>query len=116
MKLVTAIVRETHLDKVRESLIESDITRITVSKVSGHGRQQRTEIYRGKKVIPNLIPKIRIEIAVNEEFVEKTIEAIIRGARTSSNVEEGVGDGKIFVTPLDQCIRIRTSERGSSAI
>ena len=116
MKLVTAIVRETHLDKVRESLIESDITRITVSKVSGHGRQQRTEIYRGKKVIPNLIPKIRIEIAVNEECVEKTIEAIIRGARTSSNVEEGVGDGKIFVTPLDQCIRIRTSERGSSAI
>jgi len=116
MKLITAIIRETLLDAVRESLIESDIRRITVSKVSGHGRQTRTEIYRGKKVVPNLIPKMRLEIALNDEFVDVAIKAIIKGAKTASQDEDGVGDGKIFVTPLEQCIRIRTEETGSAAI
>jgi nitrogen regulatory protein PII len=116
MKLVTAIIRETLLDKVREALIEAGISRITVSKVSGHGRQKRTELYRGKIVIPNLIPKMKIEIAVNESFVDATIEAIIRGAKTDGTTDETIGDGKIFVTTLDQCIRIRTNEKGSDAI
>jgi len=68
MKLITAIIRETKLDQVREALIDAEITRITVSKVSGHGQQQGEEIYRGQKVIPNLIPKVRLEIAVNDEL------------------------------------------------
>lgn len=113
MKLITAIIRETQLDKVRELLIENEIERITVSKVSGHGRQKKVEIYRGKMVIPSLIPKIRIEIAVNDNFVETTIKAIIQGAKTSP---DAAGDGKIFITNLEECIRIRTEERGTEAI
>jgi nitrogen regulatory protein P-II 1 len=111
MKLITAIVRENVLDQVREALIEAEITRITVSRVSGHGQQQSEEYYRGKKVIPNLIPKIRLDIAVNDEFVDITINAIIKTAKSGS-----VGDGKIFITTLDECIRIRTEERGGRAI
>jgi nitrogen regulatory protein P-II 1 len=114
MKLITAIIRENKLDQVREALIEAEITRITVSRVSGHGQQLREEIYRGAKVIPNLIPKIRLEIAVNEEFVNTTVDTIIKTARTNSKGE--VGDGKIFITPLEECIRIRTGERGGKAI
>jgi len=116
MKLIIAIIRETQVDQVREALIDSEITRITVSKVSGHGRQKGEEIYRGKKVVPSLIPKVKLEVAVNEQFVDATVNAIIRGARTSSNIEEGVGDGKIFIVPLEECIRIRTGEKGGQAI
>ena len=115
MKLITAIIREVQLDKVREALIEAEITRITVSRVSGNGRQRIEEMYRGQKIVPDLIPKIRIEIAVNDSFVDITVNTILRSART--NGEGGtVGDGKIFITPLEECIRIRTGERGSSAI
>ena len=81
MKLITAIIRSYQLDQVRESLIAAGITRITVSRVSGHGAQKREEVYRGKKVIPALIPKMRVEIAVNEEFVDTTVDAIIAGAK-----------------------------------
>lgn len=116
MKLITAIIREQQLDQVRESLISSGITRITVSRVSGHGAQQNEEIYRGKKIVPNLIPKMRIDIAVNEEFIETTIDAIIDAARSHDGIEGEVGDGKIFVTPLDKVVRIRTGERGGEAI
>ncbi|NBC83861.1 MAG: transcriptional regulator [Bacteroidetes bacterium] len=117
MKLVTAIIRETQLEAVRTSLIEAEITRITVSSVSGHGRQVREEIYRGRKVIPGLIPKIKIEVAVNDDYVQTTIDAIIKGAKTTDNGYDGtVGDGKIFITPLEETIRIRTGEKGSSAI
>jgi len=111
MKLITTIIRENLLDQVREALIEAEITRITVSFVSGHGRQQHEDYYRGNKVVPNLIPKVRVEIAVNDEFVDITINTTIKAAKTGN-----VGDGKIFVTPLDECIRIRTSERGGRAI
>jgi len=104
------------LDQVRESLIAADITRITVSRVSGHGVQQSEEIYRGKKVIPGLMPKIKVEIAVNDEFVDITVEAIIKAARSHEGHEGEIGDGKIFITPLEECIRIRTGERGPSAI
>jgi nitrogen regulatory protein P-II 1 len=114
MKMVTAIVREEKLDQVREALIDAEITRITVSRVSGHGRQMQANIHRGKKVVPNLVPKVRLTIAVNDSFVEPTCEAIISAARTKD--KGAIGDGKIFITPLEECIRIRTGETGGSAI
>lgn len=115
MKLITAIIRETKLDQVREALIEAEITRITVSRVSGHGQQVAEEdIIRGQKVVPNLVPKVRLEIAVNNEYVDVTVDTIIKAARTNSSGV--VGDGKIFITALEECIRIRTNQRGSKAI
>ena len=114
MKLITAIIRENKLDQVREALIDAEITRITVSRVSGHGQQIGEEIYRGKKVIPNLIPKIKLEIAVNDDYIDITVDTIIKSAKTNS--EGMVGDGKIFITPMEECIRIRTNERGGKAI
>lgn len=116
MKLIIAIIRENQLDMVREALVAAEISRITVSRVSGHGQQRREEIYRGRKVIPNLIPKIKIEIAVNDEYVDKTIETIIDAARTNNPAQGEIGDGKIFIVPLEECIRIRTNERGGKAI
>ncbi len=114
MKLITAIIRDTKLDEVREALIENEITRITVIRVSGHGQQTREQIYRGKKIVPGLIPKVKLEIAVNDAFVDITVNTIINSARTNKDGE--VGDGKIFITPLEECIRIRTGERGGKAI
>ena len=114
MKLITAIIRDIKLDQVREALIESEITRITVIRVSGHGQQTREQIYRGKRIVPGLIPKVKLEIAVNDEFVDITVDTIIKAARSNDTGE--VGDGKIFITPLEECIRIRTGERGGQAI
>jgi nitrogen regulatory protein P-II 1 len=114
MKMVTAIVREEKLDQVREALIEAEITRITVSRVSGHGRSMEEDLHRGKKVVPNLVPKVRLTIAVNDSFVEPACNAIMNAARSEGN--GAIGDGKIFVTPLEECIRIRTSEKGGTAI
>lgn len=114
MKLITAIIRETKLDQVREALIEAEITRITVSRVSGHGQQMAEDIIRGQKIVPNLVPKVRLEIAVNDQFVDITVNTIMKAAR--SNTNGAVGDGKIFITPLEECIRIRTEEKGSKAI
>jgi nitrogen regulatory protein P-II 1 len=114
MKMITAIIRESKLDEVRELLIHNEITRITVVRVSGHGQQFDQDIYRGKKIVPNLIPKVKIEIAVNDEFVDITVNSIIKAAKTNSKGE--VGDGKIFIAPLEECIRIRTGERGGKAI
>ncbi len=116
MKLITAIIQENKLDQVREALFEAKIERITVTRVSGHGQQIREEIYRGRKVIPNLIPKIRLEIAVNEAYVDITVDTIIRAARSGPDGEGMIGDGKIFITHLEECIRIRTGERGGEAI
>lgn len=116
MKLITAIIRESQLDRVREALINAEITRITVSRVSGHGQQKQEELYRGQSFVPNLIPKIKIEIAVNDEFVDITVNTIIDAARTSNGTEGEVGDGKIFIVPLEECIRIRTGDKGSAAI
>ena len=113
MKLITAIIREDKLDEVREALIAAEISRITVSRVSGHGRQRDEEVYRGKVVVPNLVPKMRLEIALNDAFVDITCDAIIKAAKTDG---DNVGDGKIFITPLEECIRIRTGEKGSTAI
>ena len=116
MKLITAIIRSYQLDAVRESLIAAEIERITVSRASGHGAQKKEEVYRGTKVIPGLIPNVRIEIAVNDEFVDVTVDAIIKAARSHNCSDGQVGDGKIFITPLEECIRIRTGERGGKAI
>ncbi|MEE9904199.1 P-II family nitrogen regulator [Chlorobium sp.] len=113
MKLITAIIQPDRLDHVREALIQADITRITVSRVTGHGRQEDIEIYRGQKIAPNLIPKVRLDIAVNDEFVNITVDTIIETAKHGTGE---VGDGKIFITPLEECIRIRTREKGGKAI
>lgn len=112
MKLIIAIIQPNKLEEVKEELYKEQVNLITVSEVLGHGRQMGvTEIYRGAKETGNLLRKIRLEIAVNENFVEPTIKAIIRGAKTQET-----GDGKIFVLDLKECVRIRTEERGAVAI
>ncbi|XOV95003.1 MAG: P-II family nitrogen regulator [Bacteroidota bacterium] len=114
MKLIIAIIRDNQLDQVRESLIQAGITRITVNHVSGHGRKVSEEIYRGQKVIPNLTSNIRLEIAVNDNFVDTTVKAISEAAQPNDG--DMVGGGKIFILPIEECIRIRTGETGSEAI
>jgi nitrogen regulatory protein P-II 1 len=112
MKMVIAIVQPSKLDDVRDELYKADVNLMTVSEVLGHGRQKGiTEVYRGAREMGNLLRKVRIEIAVNDNFVEATVKAIIKGAKTGET-----GDGKIFVMPLDNCVRIRTEERGGNAI
>ncbi len=112
MKLIIAIIKPDRLEVVKQELYKADVNLITVNEVLGHGRQMGvTEVYRGAKEMGNLLRKIRLEIAVNETFVEPTINAIIKGARTGE-----VGDGKIFVLDLVECVRIRTEERGGTAI
>ncbi|MBW1895614.1 MAG: transcriptional regulator [Desulfobacterales bacterium S7086C20] len=113
MKLITAIIREEMLDQVREALIAAKIERITVCRVSGHGNQKTERVYRGTKVIPNLIPKVRMDIAVNDPLVEITCDTIIDAAG-GENPE--IGAGKIFITNLEGCIRIRTREQGEQAM
>jgi len=113
MKLITAIIKPAQLDRVREALIAAEIGRITVSRVAGHGQQEQPEIYRTQKVVPNLLPKVQLMIAVNDEFVDITIDTIVEAARTNGGA---IGDGKIFITPLEECVRIRTGERGGKAI
>ena len=115
MKLITAIVQPARLEAVKAALSKVEVFRLTGGDVKGLGRQKgHTEVYRGHEYEVNLLPKVRLDIAVNEEFVEPTIEAIIRGGR--SGPEGNIGDGKIFVQPLEDVIRIRTGERGSEAI
>ncbi len=116
MKLITAIIRNSQLDQVRESLIAAGIERITVSRSSGHGQALKEEIYRGKKVVPGVTPKMRVEIAVNDEFVDTAVNAIIKAARSHNEGVGEIGDGKIFITNLEECIRIRTGEKGGTAI
>ena len=112
MKLIIAIIQPDKLEEVKDELYKAEVNLITASEVLGHGRQKGvTEIYRGTKETGNLLRKIRLEIAVNENFVEPTVKAIIKGANTGE-----IGDGKIFILDLPQCIRIRTGERGGVAI
>jgi len=113
MKLITAIITPDKLDEVREALIAAKIHRITVSRCTGRARAGTLQLYRGTEVAPALFPKVRIDIAVNDDFVEPTIAAILSSARHDEGEQ---GDGKIFVTTLERCIRIRTGEEGSSAI
>jgi len=112
MKLVIAIIQPHRLEEVKRELYQAEVNLITVSEVLGHGRQKGiTEVYRGIKESGNLLRKIRLEIAVNDNFVTPTVQAIIRGAKTGET-----GDGKIFILDLKECIRIRTEENGPTAI
>lgn len=112
MKLIVAIIQPEKLHEVKQALFNAEVHKMTVSKVKGCGQQRGyVESYRGQMHEVNLIEKVRIEIAVNEDFVQPTIQAIIRAAKSGT-----IGDGKIFVLPLEQCIRIRTEETGRPAI
>ncbi len=114
MKLITAIIQPDKLDTVREALYERGIKRITVSRVSGHGQQEPDEdVYRGVKVVPALIPKVRLDISCNDDFCEITVDTIVEFARHGNGE---IGDGKIFIRELNDCVRIRTGERGGKAI
>ena len=115
MKLIVAIIRPEKLDEVQLALAERDVYLMTVTDVRGCGRQRgHTEVYRGQEVQTRLIPKLKLEIAVNEAFVEATVEAIVHSARTGGTGT--IGDGKIFVLSLEDAVRIRTGESGPAAI
>lgn len=112
MKLITAYIQPEKLNSVKRSLYESGITKMSVTNSLGCGQQGGYhESYRGVDIEVNLLKKIRLEVAVNEDFVKPTVDAIIKGAKSGS-----IGDGKIFITPLEECVRIRTGETGMAAI
>ncbi|MCA9705623.1 MAG: P-II family nitrogen regulator [Myxococcales bacterium] len=114
MKLLTAIIQPDKLDEVREALLAAQIQRITVSRCTGRARGDASpELFRGREVAPTLQARVRIDIALNDDFVDRAIEAILAAARHGPGEQ---GDGKIFVVPLEQCIRIRTGESGPGAI
>jgi nitrogen regulatory protein PII len=112
MKLITAIIKPFKLDEVREALADTGVTGLTVTEVKGFGRQKgHTELYRGAEYVVDFLPKVKVEAAVPDALVERAIEAITKAARTGK-----IGDGKIFVCPIEQVVRIRTGETGESAI
>ncbi len=112
MKLITAVIKPFKLDDVRDALHEIDIHGMTVTEVKGYGRQKgHTEMYRGAEYVVDFLPKLKLEIAVKEEIVESAVEAIINAAQTGK-----IGDGKIFVTNIEETIRIRTGETGPEAL
>jgi len=112
MKMITAIIKPFRLDDVRNALSEVGVNGMTVTEVKGFGRQRgHTELYRGAEYVVDFLPKSKIEVAVSDDLVERAIEAISTAARTGK-----VGDGKIFVTDLEQALRIRTAEVGDSAL
>ena len=112
MKLIQAIIKPFKLDDVRESLTEIGVTGMTAIEVKGFGRQKgHTELYRGAEYVVDFLPKIKLEIVINDDQVEAVIEAITNAAQTGK-----IGDGKIFVLPVEQAIRIRTGEQGNDAV
>ena len=112
MKMVSAIIKPFKLDDVRESLSEIGVAGITVTEVKGFGRQKgHTELYRGAEYVVDFLPKIKVEIAVEDSVVEQVVEAITNAAKTGK-----IGDGKIFVTPVEQVVRVRTGETGPEAL
>jgi nitrogen regulatory protein PII len=112
MKMVVAIIKPFKLDDAREALAEIGVQGITVTEVKGFGRQKgHTELYRGAEYVVDFLPKVKIEAAVPDELVERTVEAIVKAARTGK-----IGDGKIFVFPLEQAVRIRTGEIDAEAL
>ncbi len=112
MKKIEAIIKPFKLDEVREALSEVGITGLTVAEVKGFGRQKgHTELYRGAEYVVDFLPKVKVEVVVGDDVVEQAIEAIIKAARTGK-----IGDGKIFVTAVEQVVRIRTGETDESAI
>jgi nitrogen regulatory protein P-II 1 len=112
MKLIIAYIQPHILNEVKQELYKAEVYKMSVTNAMGCGQQKGyTELYRGVEIEVNLLKKVRIEIAVNDAFVKPTIDAIIRGARSGE-----IGDGKIFILPIEECIRIRTGETGSQAI
>jgi nitrogen regulatory protein P-II 1 len=112
MKKIEAIIKPFKLDEVKEALQEIGMQGITVTEARGFGRQKgHTELYRGAEYVVDFLPKVKIEVVVSDDMVEKTVEAIITAART-----DRIGDGKIFILPVEDAIRIRTGERGDAAI
>lgn len=110
--MIVAIIQPHRLEEVKEALYKAEVNLMTISEVLGHGRQKGvSEIYRSTKETGNLLRKIKLEIAVNDNFVKQTVDAIMKGASTGE-----VGDGKVFVMDLEQCFRIRTGEQGGDAI
>ncbi len=112
MKQITAVIKPFKLDEVRESLAAVGVSGLTVTEVKGFGRQKgHTELYRGAEYVVDFLPKVKVELVVADDSVENAIEAIVKAARTGK-----IGDGKIFVTPVEQVVRIRTGETGSDAV
>ena len=112
MKLIIAVIKPFKLEEVKEALAESGIEGMTVTEVKGFGRQKgHTEIYRGSEYTVDFLPKVKIEIAVADEMAGKAVDAIVRSAKTGK-----IGDGKVFVVPIEDVIRIRTDERGEAAV
>ena len=112
MKKVEAVVKPFKLDEVREALSEIGVTGLTVTEVKGFGRQKgHTELYRGAEYVVDFLPKVKVEVIVQDSMVDRAIEAIVKAARTGK-----IGDGKIFVTTVEQVVRIRTGESGEAAI
>jgi nitrogen regulatory protein PII len=112
MKLIIAIIKPFKLEEVKEALSEIGIEGMTVTEVKGFGRQKgHTEIYRGSEYTVDFLPKVKIEVAVGDELVAKTVETVVKAAKTGK-----IGDGKVFVVPLEDVVRIRTDERGESAL
>ena len=112
MKKVEAIIKPFKLDEVREALSELGVTGLTVTEVKGFGRQKgHTELYRGAEYVVDFLPKVKVEVIVADALVERAIEAVVRAARTGK-----IGDGKIFVTTVEQVVRIRTGESGEAAV
>ncbi len=112
MKLITAVIKPFKLDEVREALSEMGVTGVTVSEVKGFGRQKgHTELYRGAEYVVDFLPKVKLEIALDDGMVDQAVEAITEAARTGK-----IGDGKIFISSLEEVVRIRTGETGAEAV
>ena len=112
MKKIEAIIKPFKLDEVREALSEIGVTGLTVTEVKGFGRQKgHTELYRGAEYVVDFLPKVKVEVIIGDSLVERAIEAIVKAARTGK-----IGDGKIFVTSVEQVVRIRTGESGEAAV
>ena len=112
MKMITAVIKPFKLDEVREALADVGVTGLTVSEVKGFGRQKgHTELYRGAEYVVDFLPKVKIEVAVKDEDVDRCVDAIVNAARTGK-----IGDGKIFVTEVERVIRIRTGELDDTAV
>ena len=112
MKLIKAIIKPFKLDEVKDALTEIGVEGMTVSEVKGFGRQKgHTEIYRGSEYTVDFLPKVKLEVAVGDEVVDKVIDAIVTSAKTGK-----IGDGKVFVLPIEQAVRIRTGEKGDEAV
>ena len=112
MKKIEAIIKPFKLDEVREALSEVGVSGLTVTEVKGFGRQKgHTELYRGAEYVVDFLPKVKVEMILSDSMAERAIEAIVKAARTGK-----IGDGKIFVTPVEQVVRIRTGESGEAAV